>query len=62
LVGNEENGYPLPDPNKTIINATNEPSDTHKKFLKLEIMEEITEKFMEKIPTRCTQEISKHQK
>jgi hypothetical protein len=30
---NEENGYPLLDPNKTMINITNEPSDTHKKIL-----------------------------
>jgi hypothetical protein len=30
-VGNEENEYPVPDPNKTMINVTNEPSDAHKK-------------------------------
>jgi hypothetical protein len=30
-VGNEENGYPVPDPKKTIINITKEPSNTHKK-------------------------------
>jgi hypothetical protein len=30
LVGSEENGYPVPDPNKTVINVSNEPSDTHK--------------------------------
>jgi hypothetical protein len=29
LVGNEENGYLVPDPNKTMTNITNEPSDTH---------------------------------
>jgi hypothetical protein len=29
-VGNEENGYPVPDPNKTMINDTKEPSNTHK--------------------------------
>jgi hypothetical protein len=29
--GNEENGYLVPDPNKTMINITKEPSDTHKK-------------------------------
>jgi hypothetical protein len=29
LVGSEENGYPIPDPNKTIVNITNEPSDAH---------------------------------
>jgi hypothetical protein len=30
-VGNEENGSPVPDPNKTMINVTKESSDTHKK-------------------------------
>jgi hypothetical protein len=30
-VGNEENGYTVPDPNKKMINVTNEPSGTHKK-------------------------------
>jgi hypothetical protein len=30
-VGNEENGYPVPDPNKTMINVTKELSNTHKK-------------------------------
>jgi hypothetical protein len=29
-VGNEENGYPVPDPNKTMINVTNEPSHANK--------------------------------
>jgi hypothetical protein len=29
LVGNRENGYPVSDPNKTIINVTKEPSDAH---------------------------------
>jgi hypothetical protein len=28
---NEENGYPVPDPNKTMINITMEPSDTAKR-------------------------------
>jgi hypothetical protein len=30
-VGNKENGYPVPDSNKAIINVTKEPSDAHKK-------------------------------
>jgi hypothetical protein len=47
-VGNEENGYPVPDLNKTMINVTKEPSDAHIKTLKEEILEDITEKFMEK--------------
>jgi hypothetical protein len=48
-VGNEENGYPVPDPNKTMINVTKEPSNAHKNMLKEEILQEITEKFTEKI-------------
>jgi hypothetical protein len=35
--GNEENGYPVPDSNKTKINDTREPSDAHKNILKEEI-------------------------
>jgi hypothetical protein len=48
-VGNEESGYPVPDPNKTMINVTKVPSDTHIKILKEENLEDITEIFMEKI-------------
>jgi hypothetical protein len=48
-VGNEENGYPVLDPKKTMRNATKEPSDTHKISIREEILEEITEKFMNKI-------------
>jgi hypothetical protein len=32
LVGNEENEYPVPYPNRTMINITNELSDAHKKI------------------------------
>jgi hypothetical protein len=32
LVGNEENGCPIPDPNKTMINVTKDPNDAHKKI------------------------------
>jgi hypothetical protein len=28
-VGNEENRYPVPDLNKTMIDITNKPTDTH---------------------------------
>jgi hypothetical protein len=31
LVGNEENEYPVPDPNKTMLNITNELSGAHRK-------------------------------
>jgi hypothetical protein len=30
LMGNKENEYTVPDPNRTMINITNELSDTHK--------------------------------
>jgi hypothetical protein len=48
-VGNEENVHSVPDPNKTMINVTKEPSGAHKNTLKEEILEEIIEKFMEKV-------------
>jgi hypothetical protein len=32
--GNEENGYPVPDPNKTKINYLKGPSEAHKKSCK----------------------------
>jgi hypothetical protein len=47
--GNEENGYPVSDLNKTVINVTKEPSEIHQKTFKEEILEEISEEFMEKI-------------
>jgi hypothetical protein len=56
-VGNEENGYPVPDPNKTMISVTKESSDAHKKNLKEEILKEITEKFMEKILDMVKQKV-----
>jgi hypothetical protein len=31
LVGNDKNGYPVPNPNKAMINVTKKPSDAHKK-------------------------------
>jgi hypothetical protein len=48
-VGNEENGYPFPDHNKTMINVIKELINVHKTTHKEEIWEEISEKFMEKI-------------
>jgi hypothetical protein len=35
---NEENGYPVPDLNITMINVTKKPSDAHIKTLKEEIL------------------------
>jgi hypothetical protein len=54
---NEENGYPVPDPNKTTINDTKEHSDTDKNTLKEEILQEITENFMEKILDMVNQNV-----
>jgi hypothetical protein len=45
-VENEEYGYPVPNLNKTMINVTKEPSDTHIKTFKEEILEDIIDKFM----------------
>jgi hypothetical protein len=33
-VGNEENEYPVPDPNKMMINMANKPNDIYKNFSK----------------------------
>jgi hypothetical protein len=56
-VGNIENGYPVPDLNKTMINVTKEPNDTHMKTLEGEILEDITKKFMEKMLDMVNQNI-----
>jgi cell division ATPase FtsA len=53
----KKNRYPAPDLNKTMINVTREPSDTHIKTLKEEILEDITEKFMEKILDMVSQNV-----
>jgi hypothetical protein len=46
-VGNEENRYPDPYSNKTMINYAKEPSEAHQNKLKEEILQVITENFME---------------
>jgi uncharacterized membrane protein YcgQ (UPF0703/DUF1980 family) len=45
--GNEENGYPDTDSNKTKRNYTKEPKEAHKKILKEEILQVINENFIE---------------
>jgi hypothetical protein len=45
--GNGEYGYMFPDSNKTKINDAKEPNNTHKNTLKEEILQVITENFME---------------
>jgi hypothetical protein len=44
--GNEENGYPVQDSNKTKINEAKEPNNDHNNTLKEEILQEITENFI----------------
>jgi hypothetical protein len=45
--GNEENRYPVPDSNKTKINDAKESNNAHKIILKEEILQVITENFLE---------------
>jgi hypothetical protein len=44
--GNKENGYPVPDSNKTKINNARKPNDAHKNTFKKEILQVISENFM----------------
>jgi hypothetical protein len=55
--GNEENGYPVLDPNKTMINYTKEPNNALKNTLKEEILQEITKNFMKKILDMVNQNV-----
>jgi hypothetical protein len=55
--GKEENGYPAPDSNKTKINNTKEPNDAHKNSLKEEILQVITENFMEMLLDMVSQKV-----
>jgi hypothetical protein len=47
LEWNEENGYQDPASNKTKINYTKEPNEAHKNNLKEEILQLISENFIE---------------
>jgi uncharacterized protein YdeI (BOF family) len=55
--GNKENGYPVPDSNKTKINYSKEPNEAHKNTLKGEILQEITENFMEILLDKVNQNV-----
>jgi hypothetical protein len=66
---NEENRYPDPDSNKTKIHYAKEPKEAHNNTLKEEILQVITDNFMEMFTrhgqprcTRGTQEIPRGQK
>jgi hypothetical protein len=55
--GNEENRYPVPDFNKTKIYYPEEPNKAHKNTLKKELLQEITENFMEMLLERVNQNV-----
>jgi hypothetical protein len=55
--GNEVNQYPVPDSSKTKINDTKEPNDAHKNTFKEEILQVITENFMEMLLDMVNQHI-----
>jgi endo-alpha-1,4-polygalactosaminidase (GH114 family) len=55
--GNEENRYLDPDSNKTKINYTKEPNKAHKNTLKEEILQVITENFMEMLLDMVNQKV-----
>jgi hypothetical protein len=57
LVGNEESEYPVPDPNRLMINVTNELNAVHKKLFKEEFKNELIEILMEKLQEKVKQNI-----
>jgi predicted phage tail protein len=59
LEQNEENRYPEPDSNKTKINYTKEPKKVHKNALEEEVLQEITENFMEMLLDMVNQNVQK---
>jgi hypothetical protein len=54
---NEENRYPVPDSNETEINDAKEPNVAHKNPVKEEILQVITENFMEMLLDMVNQNI-----
>jgi uncharacterized protein Yka (UPF0111/DUF47 family) len=54
---NEKNGYPVPDPNKTNIDYRKEPNEAHKNTVNEEILQEITENFIELLLDKVNQNI-----
>jgi uncharacterized membrane protein YcgQ (UPF0703/DUF1980 family) len=55
--GNEENGYPDPDSNKTKVNYTKESSKAHRNTIKEEILQVINENFIEMLLDMVNQNI-----
>jgi hypothetical protein len=57
LEGNEENGYAVPNSNKTNMKDAKEPNHAHKNTLKEEILKVITENFMEMLLDMVNQNV-----
>jgi hypothetical protein len=57
--GNEENGYPVLDSNKTKTNDAKEPNVVHKNTLKEDSMQAVTENFKEMILDKVNQNVQK---
>jgi predicted house-cleaning noncanonical NTP pyrophosphatase (MazG superfamily) len=55
--GNEENRYSVPDSNKTKINYVKEPKEAQKNTLKEEILQVITENFIEMLLDMVNQNV-----
>jgi hypothetical protein len=55
--GNEENGYPDPDSNKTKINYTKEPNEAHMNILKEELLQIINENLIEMLLDMVNQNV-----
>jgi hypothetical protein len=59
--GHEENGYPVPDTNKTKIDYAKEPNEAHKNNLKEEITENFMEMFLDKVNQNIQETLKKFQ-
>jgi hypothetical protein len=55
--GNEENGYSVPDSNKTKTSYAKEPNEAHKNTLKEGILQVINENFIEMILVMVNQNV-----
>jgi hypothetical protein len=55
--GNAENRYPILDSNKTKIDDAKEPNNVHKNLIKEEVLQVITENFMEMLLDMVNQDI-----
>jgi hypothetical protein len=59
--GNEENGYPIPDPQKPKIGYSKEPKKAHKNTLKKEITVNFMEMLLDKVNENVQEALKKFQ-